>query len=511
MQHARLRSGVAFAWLAVLAVGSVASAQDRPVVFVHGVGSGPETWQEAAGRLQTRLQIAPERAQVSWWQSLESQGSEMDARFGRLPGSTVAVGHSLGGLVARQWRRSHQLEGVITLGTPNRGAPIANHINEWVGFNDSLFGAVGNVFYWLGNVSYDQWWWVYSAVEGSLNWGGYIADFAIYHLLVEMGMQYGVPFVQEVYVGSPYLDDLNRGAGWEAATIPSRVGIVNTASEYWRGGPFRLKNPDYAGELSIITSTAAAALDYWGFHIYAEADALDWQAHSLAAGLWDAAFWLWNFDEFWCRATSDDRPIWAGHCFPNDGFVPAWSQFYPEATVNFEVNGGPVHTQETGNFDEYIYAALTNFMHVPQRGGGPTEPPPTPFPPPPPPPSPTPGPGPGSGGPDSLSPDQALYPGQSISSSDGRFYLTYQGDGNLVLYRSDGVPLWHTQTYGTSAGRAVMQLDGNLVVYDASGTPIWASNTVGFDGAWLVMQSDGNLVIYTPTGAPVWASGTNGS
>ena len=195
----------------VLALGAIARAQEQPVLFIHGVGSGPDTWQEAADRLQSRLRIAPERAQVSWWTSLESQSSELQARFGGWPNSSIAVGHSLGGLVARQWSRSHELDGLITLGTPNRGAPIANHGNEWVGFNSALFGAVGNVFYWLGNVSYDQWWWVYSAVEGALNWGGFIADFSIYHLLVEMGLQYGVPFVQEVYVGSPYLDALNNG------------------------------------------------------------------------------------------------------------------------------------------------------------------------------------------------------------------------------------------------------------------------------------------------------------
>ena len=228
-----------------------------------------------------------------------------------------------------------------------------------------------------------------------------------------------------------------------------------------------------------------------------------------AYGLWDAAFWLWNFDEFWCRATSDDRPIWSAHCLPNDGFVPTWSQFYPEATVNFEVNGGPVHTQETKQFDEYVFAALTNFMHVPERGTetpespespGSTSSPQTP----------SSGSAPRSGGPDSLSPNQSLYANQTIRSGDGRFYLAYQADGNLVLYRSDGLPLWHTHTNGTSPGRTVMQLDGNLVVYDGTGTPIWASGTAGFGGSWLVMQNDGNLVIYTPTSAPVWASGTNG-
>ena len=193
MGGALLRSSVAAAWAlaVVLACCGTSYAQDRPVVFIHGVGSGPETWQEAAGRLQTRLQLSLFRAEVSWWESLETQGSQMDARFGALPGSTVAVGHSLGGLVARQWSRSHQLDGVITLGSPNRGAPIANHINEWAGFNYSLFSAIGNVFYWFSSLSYDQWWWVYPAVEGALNWGGYIANFSLYHLATELGMQYG--------------------------------------------------------------------------------------------------------------------------------------------------------------------------------------------------------------------------------------------------------------------------------------------------------------------------------
>ena len=105
-------------------------AQDRPVVFIHGVASGPETWEDAAARLQSSLQIAPERPAVTWRNSVESQGSEVQGALGGLSGSTVAVGHSLGGIVSRQWSRQHQLDGVITLGAPNRGAPIANHIKS---------------------------------------------------------------------------------------------------------------------------------------------------------------------------------------------------------------------------------------------------------------------------------------------------------------------------------------------------------------------------------------------
>ena len=502
----RLTRSLLPALAALVLISRTVVAQDTPVVFIHGVGSSPATWADAATRLESRLEIAPQRASVSWQQSLESQGDQVQARFGNLPGSTIAVGHSLGGLVARQWSRQHQLNGLVTLGSPNRGAPIANHVNEWLGFNYSLYNAVGTGFQLLGRVSYDDWWWIYSAVQGALGWGGYIADFAINHLLIDLGMQVGAPFVQEVYVGSPYLNALNgSNLSREASQIPARIGIVNTANRYWEGGPFRLADPDYGGQLSAATVSAAAALDYWGFSVSSQADPMDSNAQALASGLWDAAFWFWNFDEFWCRTVSDDRPLWSAHCLPNDGFIPTWSQFYPGATANLESIGGPMHTEETRRFDDYLYTAMTTFMHVPPRGSTP----PPGSDPSSPPPGGDPAPSPGEAA-DSLGPNQVLYPGESITSGDGRFSLMYQGDGNLVLYRFDGAPLWHSRTNGTSAGRVVMQSDGNLVVYNGSGGAVWASGTAGYGNSYLLMQNDGNLVIYTSAGAPVWASGTSG-
>src|SRR5262245_29358615 len=111
----------------------------------------------------------------------------------------------------------------------------------------------------------------------------------------------------------------------------------------------------------------------------------------------------------------------------------------------------------------------------------------------------------------SLPPNSYLYPGQSVTSVDGRFWLIYQGDGNLVLYEIQTFEaLWSSNTHGTSPGFVAMQGDGNLVVYDASETPQWWSNTAGYEGAFLVVQSDGNLVIYADYhNSALWASDTN--
>jgi pimeloyl-ACP methyl ester carboxylesterase len=468
-----------------------AVAQDRPVVFVHGFNSNPGTWDEASGRLRGRLAIETFAPGVTWRQSVESQANEVQNQVGWLPNSSIVIGHSLGGIVSRQWTRQHGVDGVVTIGSPHRGAPLANHIGQWLGFNDDLFYAVGSAFYHLGFMSYDQWWWLLPALEAILSEAGYIQDLTLRHFLITFGLHYGSPFIFSIYTGSPFLDDLNGGnLGREVAQIPYRVGIVNTMTDYWDSGFWRLLDPENGRTYGLLVFGAAVGLDYWAYTILADADPLDYDAQETAWNMLRASFWLFNFDEFWCRAVSDNRDLWHGACQPNDAFIPRWSQFYPSATTNFDVVSNAPHSRETRWLDDLFYVALTDVMHVPPRGGPPPPPPP--------------------GGSDTLSNDQFLSPEQSITSADGRFRLTYQGDGNLVLYRWDGVPLWHTHTYGTSAGRATMQVDGNLVVYDANGTPLWWSGTHGFNGSRVVMHNDGNLVIYTPEGSAIWASGTGG-
>jgi pimeloyl-ACP methyl ester carboxylesterase len=479
--------------LAVLSVASPAGAQDRPVVFVHGFNSSPGTWDQAAGRLRNRAAIETHQPGVTWRESIETQANQVQNSLSGLPNSSIIIGHSLGGIVSRQWTRMHGVDGVVTIGSPHRGAPLANHIGEWTGQNDDLFWAIGNAFYHLSWLSYDQWWWLLPAVEAALSQGGYIANLSLLHFAVTMGMHYGSPFVFSIYTGSPFLADLNGGnLNREIAQIPHRVGIVNTMTAYWDAGFWRLLDPDYGGEYGWITLTTAAALDYWAYTILNDADPMDWHATETGMAMLRASFWLWNFDEFWCRAVSDNRPLWYGACQENDGFIPRWSQFYPSSTATFDVLSGVPHSRETKSFDDLLYVALTEVMHVPPRGGGPPPPPPPPP----------------GGGSNTLTGEQSLYADQSITSSDGRFRLTYQSDGNLVVYRWDNAPLWHTHTYGTAAGRAAMQSDGNFVVYDAYGTPLWWSGTNGYNGSRVVMQNDGNLVVYAPSGAAVWSSGT---
>lgn len=87
----------------------------------------------------------------------------------------------------------------------------------------------------------------------------------------------------------------------------------------------------------------------------------------------------------------------------------------------------------------------------------------------------------------------------------GDFNLCMQRDGNLVIYHDQVGAVWATGTTARTEEYVTlnMQDDGNLVIY-ADTQPLWASNTVGW-GKRVSFQRDGNLVVYNADNLPVWA------
>ena len=95
-----------------------------------------------------------------------------------------------------------------------------------------------------------------------------------------------------------------------------------------------------------------------------------------------------------------------------------------------------------------------------------------------------------------------------LMSQNGRYFLSIQVDGNLVLYRiSDNKVLWATGTnrrgpYLDDLNFLNIQGDGNIVVYDYKSRPLWSSDTF-VTPADLVLRDDGSLVIETSGGTLV--------
>jgi len=125
-------------------------------------------------------------------------------------------------------------------------------------------------------------------------------------------------------------------------------------------------------------------------------------------------------------------------------------------------------------------------------------------------------PGSGNTGGNRLQAGQRLPRDQRLVSSNGRFNLVMQSDGNLVLY--DGNPgqnaIWATNTWTLPQERrpthADMQTDGNLVLYNDTMQPAWGAGIFGpnFINPYLEIQDDGNLVIYHDGRRPLWATNT---
>ncbi len=101
---------------------------------------------------------------------------------------------------------------------------------------------------------------------------------------------------------------------------------------------------------------------------------------------------------------------------------------------------------------------------------------------------------------------EILNSNQFLLSSNGRYRLYLQGDGNLVATSIDtNTVYWSSGTGGTNANKLVMQGDNHLVLY-RDNTPVWsASNTWGGEpGSFLKIENNGRLVVYKPTA--VWSS-----
>ncbi len=362
-----------------VAWGTVCRSQDRPVAFVHGLGASGGTWEEAAARLQGDLQLAAFRPDLSWRLPYGTQASELQHQLGWLPGSTVAIGHSNGGVIARQWNRGHALSGLVTLGTPNRGAPLAGNILHWVGFNFDAGDAISALFdvvaqcYWAGC----GWDWViyYQGLNSLLsnisNWlGG-----SLFSILSTAGVEIGAPVLGQMAPGSAFLNDVNSpgNIAREIAEVPVRIGIASVAHNFYNAGPFRAAWPNDADAIDSLKDFSIVALDAMAFSIYFSADPSDYWAWWIAGALSNAAGYLYAIDPFWCSVVSSYPN---GPCDYNDTIVPLWSQYLPDApetAYTIHMFNGPTHIQETTQSDAVLHMALTTLLNVPPR-----QPPPPP-------------------------------------------------------------------------------------------------------------------------------------
>ena len=427
--------------LAVLCVvGRPVAAQDRPMVFVHGLQGSPDTWREAADRLRSTLAVSTYTPGIRWAESFEAQASELQGQFGSLPDTTVVVGHSNGGVAARQWSRLRGLSGVMTVGSPQQGAPAVNRVLSALGFHEVLYNAAGSLFGVFGAQPND-WWDVYVFVELALR---YVqgASYSNWAAIAGLGLLSQYPVIPQMSTGSGFLGQLNSPSNLsrEATAVPARVGLMYELEGYWRMGPIRLYDPVAAEVWYSRVWYSVGILEMAGSYLMvnypANVTALD-----MAGRLFAVAQGLRRIDPEWCLTVTNDATC----STPHDGIVPVWSQYYPGGN-NIYVYG-PSHLQEPRVSDGVISYGLTSYMGVTLRSAA--QPPP-----------------PGPAPPDVLASGESLFPGESRRSSNGEFFdllanflasMVQRRSGSKTM-RSAGAPrrMRPCGSLRRSAGRAVI-------------------------------------------------------
>src|SRR5690606_27417301 len=106
----------------------------------HGIGSAGSTWDPAVSTLNARFYINAQNRSYNSDRPISTIASQ-DASY-LVQQNAVTVGHSMGGLVAREIVRQQgtgRVSALITTGTPHQGAFIANALDST---------APGTVFGW---------------------------------------------------------------------------------------------------------------------------------------------------------------------------------------------------------------------------------------------------------------------------------------------------------------------------------------------------------------------------
>jgi hypothetical protein len=289
--------------------------------------------------------------------------TQSDALTSYLTGSAFAtspilVGHSQGGLVSRFASRSVPVAGLLTVASPNAGAPIAG---------PGAFGAIAGAQALLGIELFDM------NQALSLNWGEcdcsqawYDANTFITDAITLIGTGFellkGVPFL----FTNPYLGDNAPGSS-EVTSLLTNSSLEQAA----RREAIGVDVIDYSAapwRLLFDQGTAdvyAGAIALWGLNLTLDAMSIQFAAED------PNSCWSDNCAAFENAANAmgiiaqifEDVPYIANvqviGGVPNDALVPTFNEALPDKPL-FRTVGGITHMEVLGDGDDIIGAL--NFM-----------------------------------------------------------------------------------------------------------------------------------------------------
>lgn len=321
------------------------------LVLQHGFVSASDTWRPMHHWLCHDLQFGRiARKTTNWRNTYESQADDLEYKLNNdnynfyYQAPVILVGHSNGGMINRYFARnqvSYNIKGVVTVGTPHKGAPAARYLRTLV----ILFG-----------------------------WGPYPAA-AICPVLGmagcsrfgELAFQPVSAYWRSLWDPVPVLNEMQPNSAYHASfnaqpeSFP-RYGIESYIWQHWQiwkqNGDMKCFPEESCGGYKEVKKTDriyhhSVSCSIIGFFT------INW-AKAFKCGL-DAGF-LKAIDGLYNRYTRDGD---------TDGIVPKYSQLYPNVpqTNQYEIYDGPHHTGETKSVAvrDRLETILTQRFGIPRR------------------------------------------------------------------------------------------------------------------------------------------------
>ena len=408
-----------------------AFAQPRKsVIMQHGFLGDMGTWTAAAQSLQQTFDANFILTTTGWRNTFGNQANTLTANFYGGAGQDAAfVAHSFGGLLGRHMLRTGTpWRGLITVGTPHQGAPIAaNIVNGTVA--STLTTVATNIFepfdyFQPPRVSFLQ-----AAILDELEFG--VID-VLLNLYIIPAVTGNAAVLAQAQPGSAFLvgaAGLN-GAGAmanEALSTPTRWQMTSVHTLL----PLVFPDDHEMGlACRIIVGGITPAEFCYGYQVAATyamydkfveySEATPWEnpgSHTeilVGAIKWLTAFFeLLLLDHTWCQLIGS---VQNGVCLPSDGLIPASVSTWSGATKRINL-GNLAHTGQTDaqltqeRVAEGLLAAQIPRLAGPPAGGTP------------------------------LSVGQVSGPAQVPSGSDATYSVTASsGQGTLsYVWKVDGI------------------------------------------------------------------------
>jgi pimeloyl-ACP methyl ester carboxylesterase len=317
-------------------------AQDQPVVFIHGLFLGSGEWQATANLFTQQFQIQQIVPTLGWGNSFETQASNLQGALGSLM-QVAALGHSNGGLAERQYVRQFgagtRLNRGFTVGTPHRGAQLAQYVRDGTAgrYAQFLFNSIIDPFdfYYYNDPDFQD------AVDfGPLFVAGGLMEamaFIAYYFMpivnqVAVPVSNAIPVGAEMVPASAFIAALNSSGNLSAeqANMPTRVAAATSVNPQNAFFTLFSNNPAAWGAVRRgVEYFALLLFDYYSTHpdFYLQANAWRWLQLAEVMAEFDAD-WHVLIGSF-VGVTQSGRVV-VQH---QDGLVPLSSQTWPGATV----------------------------------------------------------------------------------------------------------------------------------------------------------------------------------